>query len=54
MTIRLPPYVRAIEIEDIGTTRHVRIVWRSPIRILQALRTAALARLRHLYETGGM
>ena len=54
MTIKLPPYVRAIEIEDIGTTRHVRIALRSPIRILQALRNAALARLRHLYETGGM
>ena len=54
MTIRLPPYVRTIEIEDIGDTRHVRITLRSPIRILQAFRTAVVARLRHLYETGGM
>ena len=54
MTIKLPPYVRAIEYEDIGTTRRVRIVWRSPIRILQSLRDAVVAWLRHLYETGGM
>ena len=54
MTIKLPPYVHAIEYEDIGNTRHVRIVWRSPIRILQSLRNAVVARLRHLYETGGM
>ena len=54
MTIKLPPYVHAIEYEDIGNTRRVRLTLRSPIRILQALRNAALARLRHLYETGGM
>ena len=37
MTIRLPPYVRAIEIEDIGDTRHVRITLRSPIGILREI-----------------
>ena len=37
MTIKLPPYVRAIEYEDIGNTRRVRIVWRSPIGILREI-----------------
>lgn len=46
MTIKLPCYVKAVEVEDIGYERHIRIVYNSPIRLLQAIRDAFIDTLK--------